>query len=517
VRFYSHVVLSPERRIVARLLASALALASAQVLVWMLPPRSALATATADLTGRVTDQTTGAGLAALITVVGGGRVGSSRWVGQTDSAGRFTLTLAPGTVTVTPSRSGYYAQERTVALSAGTRAVVNFALSPMHAAPTPTPTPRPVPTPTAGPSPAPSPAPTPVPAPTASGGAYRVPSSIAANCSVDVTGDLLAWIATVPNNATLVFPAGGCYRIDASLRIQDRWGLTFEGNGTTFRAVAEGDQARRHFWFWGGGNLVLRNLIVRGANPNAGTAEEAYRADREFQHAFALQGVQGALLDQVQAYDVYGDFVYIGPDYRGTFTWSRQVTVQKSRFERNGRQGIAIVAAEDVVIADNFIGGVRRATFNMEPTGTGWGARRVRIVRNTTGRGRLLWLSSSGRGYNVNEIYIAENTMTAATGTPVVFLVAPEGGMRGPITIENNTLIVGGSPAPAFRFTRVTGILIRNNRVTLPARREMTVVALTGSARTQVLDNAFCGGARVLAVDELSWDYYEANNVTVCP
>jgi hypothetical protein len=51
--------------------------------------------------------------------------------------------------------------------------------------------------------------------------------------------------------------------------------------------------------------------------PHAGTAEEAYRSDREAQHAF-------------EAYDVFGDFVYIG----GGKAPSKHVTVRNSHFDR---------------------------------------------------------------------------------------------------------------------------------------------------------------------------------------
>ncbi len=349
-------------------------------------------------------------------------------------------------------------------------------------------------------------------------GPIGVPPSIPDDCSVDVTARLLAWIASVPENSTLEFRQGACYRIDDSLRIEDRHGLIFEGNGATFKVVSEPDPRRRHILVYGGGDLIFRNLTVQGAHPNAGTAVEAYQTAREFQHAFSLQGVAGVLLDRVRAFDVYGDFVYIGPDTRPGRgqPWSQRVTVQDSTFERNGRQGITVVAGEDVLISGNHIGQVRRATFNMEPTAATWGARRVRIVNNVTGTGRLLWFSSGGQGSNVSDITIAGNVMQAATGTPVIFVVAPSGARRGPFLIERNTFIVGGSPAPGFRFGRVTGVTFRNNRATFPANREMIAVGLEDSRQVVVEGNALCGAAKIVAADDQS-TVTQTNNVTSCP
>jgi hypothetical protein len=159
---------------------------------------------------------------------------------------------------------------------------------------------------------------------------------------------------------------------------------------------------------------------------------------------------------------------------------------------------------------------VRRATFNMEPTTEEWGARRVRIINNVTGRGRLLWFSSGGGGSNVSDIVIANNTMREETGTPVIYMVAPRGARRGPLLIENNTFAVGGSPEPGFRFGRVSGITIRNNRATFPANRLMTAVGLEDAHQVTIQGNRFCGAARVIAGQDSS-GVSEASNLTSCP
>jgi uncharacterized membrane protein YgcG len=337
----------------------------------------------------------------------------------------------------------------------------------------------------------------------ASGSVHDVPATVAADCSVDVTQQLRSWIASVPDGSTLRFGADACYRIDDPLRVDDRWGLTFDGRGAVFRAFAEGDQGRRHFWFFGGGNLTIQDLTVVGSNPHAGLHDAAYRADRAFQHAFALQGVQGATLQRVQAYDVFGDFVYLGPDGAGhrrpVHGWSKDIRVVDSTFARNGRQGIATVAAEDVLIARNDIREVRRGMFNFEPTLPDWGARRVVIEDNVTGPNRLLWLASTGHGSNVSDIVVRRNVMVAPSGVPVIHVVAPPGERRGPFVIEDNDFQVVGSPEPGFRFTRVDDVRIVDNRGTFPANRAMTAIGLDDVQGYAVANNQFTGQATVLS------------------
>lgn len=326
-----------------------------------------------------------------------------------------------------------------------------------------------------------------------------IPASIDRACRADVTTKILSWVASVPDNTRLVFPAQACYRIDGSLKFVDRRGLTFEGNGTTFQAVAEGNQDRRHLWFVGGARLTVRDLTIRGANPNAGTGDAAYREERAFQHGLAFHGVTRALVERVQVYDVYGDFVYLGQDVRTKpFRPASWITIQDSHFERNGRQGIGIGFAEDVTIRRTYLGEVRRATFDLEPSGTAGRIRRINIVDNTTGPGRLLWLANAGESYNVGDIRIAGNVMTTRASGSILRVATPEGGIRGPFLIEGNTFRVGGSPWAAFHFRRVRGVTVRNNQVLFQPEKEMVAVAAYGSRSIVVTSNEFTGAKTAL-------------------
>ena len=74
----------------------------------------------------------------------------------------------------------------------------------------PEPAAAPVPTPAPTPKPTPAPAPTPTPTPP-SGSTYRVPSSIDATGSSNVSSAMQAFVNSVPDGSTISFPTGATY------------------------------------------------------------------------------------------------------------------------------------------------------------------------------------------------------------------------------------------------------------------------------------------------------------------
>jgi hypothetical protein len=321
---------------------------------------------------------------------------------------------------------------------------------------------------------------------------------------VDVTGALNAWIDSVPDHVTLSFQPNACYRLDGTIRITARNGLTLEGNGATFKAGTDGDDERRQFWFVGGTDLTVRNVVVRGANPHAGVSAEAWSPAHEWQHGFALNGVQRALLDGVQAYDVYGDFVYLGPTYSGQgnpSTPSRNITVRNSHFERNGRQGFGITGVEDVLISNNYMSDVRWDMFDLELNDNIDVASRVSIVGNTTGIGRLLWFGASGAEGSVDHIYIAGNTMVDESATPVVYVEGSRGS-RGPFLVENNHFLVHHT-SPPVQCESCSGAVVRNNVFDFSSPGQTVVYALD-SGPISVHDNDVRTAGKIVDGDAIS-------------
>jgi hypothetical protein len=276
---------------------------------------------------------------------------------------------------------------------------------------------------------------------------YHVPASIAYDCSADATADLLNWIASVPDNVKLVFRENSCYNIDRGLIIADRHGILFEGNGATFRLFSPGHSGRGNWTFVGGGNITLRNMTASGAHPDAGPHRDAWDKTKAWQHGYRFKGVQGGLLENVQAYDVYGDFVNLEGDVRlrSPGEPTRNVTVRNSRFERNGRMGVSITNAQNVVIENNFIGDVRWSAIDLELNHDLESGRDILILNNRFGRVFHAIFANHGAGSSesVASITFSHNVMEAdpLTCIPPISVGAPNRGMFWTgYSIEGNAL-----------------------------------------------------------------------------
>jgi excisionase family DNA binding protein len=362
--------------------------------------------------------------------------------------------------------------------------------------------------------------PSPSPPPPPNG--YSTPPKIPSNCSRDVTADLLQWIGTVPDNSTLLFPQGACYRIDGTMRINNRVGLTFQGNGTTFSGKFHSQGKAPHWGLYASRGITFRDMTVRGANPHAGLYDDAYQPALQWEAAWEIDGSVGVLLDTVQAYDVFGDFVTIEPMWidHGPVN-SRNVIVKNSRFERNGRSGIDITGAQDVTISNNYIGNIRHALFSMEPEWPTMPIDHIEFTGNRTGGVWLLWIANGGIcNAAVSNVHVADNLMEAGAGMPLFHVNPPSGcPRRGPFTIERNTLIARSSPYASIDFTQVRDSVVRDNNVVfLHDPRPRVLVDMALSTRVSVLDNRVSADprdtVRFVTADPGS-DYVESGNVRV--
>jgi hypothetical protein len=285
----------------------------------------------------------------------------------------------------------------------------------------------------------------------------QVPASIDSTGTNDVTAALLAFFAGVPDGSTIVFPANGRYRIEDALILNGRNNLTFEGNGSLFFATTPGYRTRYHWAFGGGSGITIRNVVVKGANPYAGTGDLAYNGAYEAQHGFTFNGVNGVLLDHVTVTDVYGDFVYLGK----SGPWTSNVVIRNSRFERNGRMGFGITAAQDVVIENNTMDQMRRAAFDFEPNAADWGARRITIRNNDIGDHRLMTIASTGTA-PFDDITFTGNRLTKMG----VIVTVPDGALvrRHNLTFTNN-VITGYSTktTPTLSVANTDGLTVTGN------------------------------------------------------
>ena len=318
--------------------------------------------------------------------------------------------------------------------------------------------------------------------------AYVVPSSIPADCSRDVAGDVTNWIASVPNASTLSFASGGCYRIDGTVLVRNRQGLTFEGNGATFRAVVEAGNGRHHWYVDQGSNVVLRNLVIEGADPTPGTFELA----QEHQHGVYLFRVQGARLENLTIRNVHGDFVYVG-HHNGTP--SRDVAVLGGSFSGAGRQGVAVVNGERITVDGTRLEKIGNSVLDLEPGP--YDLIRDITVRNTTvGDHRHLFLPSNV--VPASNVLIANNRILGEVGDrwpdgpgsawPTVDAAA--GGSNW--VVRNNDF--ARFESYALRFIGVSGVTVACNRIRWIYGTGAGVYA-SGGSTVRITDNRFVGGS----------------------
>jgi hypothetical protein len=187
------------------------------------------------------------------------------------------------------------------------------------------------------------------------------------------------------------------------------------------------------------------------------------------------------------------------------------VTVRDSHFERNGRQGIAITAGEDIRVERNIITQVRRSTFDIEPNSADWGARRVTISDNDIGPGRLTFLAGHGAAGTVDDVTVVGNRLHGKNMT--VSLVAPAERRRTNFKlIDNVSDAPFGSAGPAIAISGYDGVTIRDNVLPLAKERRMTAVGLTATCDVVIENNQF-----VDAVKDVQGDGYDCGPSSVGP
>jgi hypothetical protein len=317
----------------------------------------------------------------------------------------------------------------------------------------------------------------------------QVPRSIDTTGTTDVSAQMAAFLKAVPDGSLVVFPARARYRMNETLVLDHRRGLTLEGNGATLVAATPGDANRSNIRLVQSSGIVIRDLTVYGANPHGGTSLGAYVPAKEHQHAFELLGVDTVVLDHVAAFDTFGDFVYLG---KASGLWSSHVTIENSTFARNGRQGISLIAAQDVLISHNAISDVRRATFDFEPDAGDDGVGNVVIEDNTIGIGRLFFVAAAG-SQPVNDVEIVGNQLHHQSLQMAIR--SDHAHYRNDWKIIGNTsdAVLGNPLGSAIRVWHGDQVEIAHNVQHFQTGRQMMLVELHYSCHISVHDNVLYG------------------------
>jgi hypothetical protein len=350
-------------------------------------------------------------------------------------------------------------------------------------------------------------------------GSYTVPSSVPKGCVADASPALQSWIATVPNNSVIWFPANACYGLNESIQVNGRSGLTFNGQGATIEAITTGGMDRRELWFANDSNIAINNLKIIGAD-----SSNTYNGGLAFQGGIEFDGVQGATLKDVTIEHTYGDFITLDP-------WSmpggpnipcRNVIVENSTLNGAGRQGISFTDVDGVQILNNSISDVALDTFDLEADWASEQATNITIADNTATPGpgnHELFFSNVGNSTDTGYITVQGNVMTGFENGAVVLVQAPSGSTRGPFFFQNNTFWAGASAyVPAFDFIGCLNCSVTNNTVYFlgagnPNSIHETVMKLDNSSNASLVGNTLSGpGTLVTAANST---YQASANTTL--
>ena len=321
-------------------------------------------------------------------------------------------------------------------------------------------------------------APGPTPGHPAASGAISVPATIDATGATDVSAALNAFVRGLPDGSTIVFKAGGTYKLGEALHLTDRHNLVFNGNGSTLR-MAGCDVEDSAFLLDGipSTGITISKFTMIGDNSGGGTTS-AYIPLCESSMGVAIYGARDIDIANVTISSVHGECVYIdaGGNPRGTTPWSDGITFRDSTCQLNGRMGVAIIAASHVTVTRVIFEKLAISVFDIEPTRSDGGATYVSLTDNViNGYGAsptyTPWvLEGSAYGMTttiVHDVTLARNringmTRSANTGTTGGLRVKAQTQGWKNFSILNNVSTVTGS-GPTMYFEHVDGLTVSGN------------------------------------------------------
>jgi hypothetical protein len=285
------------------------------------------------------------------------------------------------------------------------------------------------------------------------------PSTIASDCSKDVTAALNSWAAAQPDGTVLQLASGGCYQVDGSFTLTNRNQITLDGNGATMQAMTGGSSVRPLVAVVGGAGDTVENVTLIGANP-----KPKYSSSHEWQPGIKLGGTTGATVTNVTIQDVYGDFVLVTSNGKLP---SSHITIENSHFDTAGRQGIAIVDADTVDVNNVSLGNTASDTFDLESNTASQATSNVTIENTTSfGTGKV-WFSAGGNGVGQGgNVTVNNNTMTTTQAGDVINIWSPSNTTKGPFMFSNDTLYAGASKSvAALQLTRTSNLTLANSTI----------------------------------------------------
>ena len=299
-----------------------------------------------------------------------------------------------------------------------------------------------------------------------------VPSSIDASGATDVSAALNAFIKSVPDGSTIVFKAGGTYRLSQGLWLTNRHNLVFEGNGATLRAAGSGSTlVSTPFRIdQGNGSISIRGFTIVGNNPNTTTV---YTPSGEEQHGVGIWGSSDIEVAHNTIGHTWGDGVYIsGNDI--TRVSSDSVWIHDNTFSYIGRSGIALTAGSNVTVEQNSLDKVGLHVFNIEPDHA-YQVNAFNTFRNntvgtyglTTSLVGFFFGAEGAAGSTTHDVTVTGNTVignphAGYDGRALGLNTTVQLARRANIVFTNNTSTTAAA-GPVLAFSYVDGVTVTGN------------------------------------------------------
>jgi hypothetical protein len=369
-------------------------------------------------------------------------------------------------------------------------------------------------------------------------GVSTVPASVphAVTCSPrmpDATLALQAWLTSVPNHV-LARLDGSCYRVDGTLTLGAKTGVTLDGNGAKFQTYAISSQGEEHLLVGGDVDTTVENLSIDGGKTVSG-----YNALYEFQHGILITGgCDRVVLYNVTIDHVWGDFVAITPHIHNSNKVKmvpQNIAIVNSHFGLDrpgmgsGRMGISIQEGEHIFVYGNVIRYSSRSAIDIEPVSSGATLVDIHVEHNTFGPHGLNLFANHNYGHAnpvIDGVYFRDNTLT---GTPLlVDSVADITNInaRDPATFRRHHYVfvnnvsdtgIGDSSCAdpgheVLRLWGIDGIVIDHNVAPVQANRCMMLATFARVANTTVTNNTVKNAAAT-ALYYQSYNNAESGNL----
>lgn len=349
---------------------------------------------------------------------------------------------------------------------------------------------------------------TPVPVPP--GPSVAPPTSIASNCTADVSAPLRAWFKSLGADQTVVMRPGACYLVDEGIKLKNPDGLIVYG-GQFQNAVVPRDENGQPasdkglpvFTVIGGSHVTFEAMQISGVNPGGYHPRLAFAGGIEF------EGTTNALVHGVTIDHTFGDGITLAPlrggaDHKsGTILApSSDITIDGVTVDGAGRQGLTFASISGAQVSDVILENIGLDTFDVEADQSNEGADNV-VIDGCRASGGAIFFANGGAGSAIEtrDITVAHCTMSVPQGGSAVLIVRHGGGkrgkLRGPFLFESDVFRCGASVYVGC--VQITGadVTVADSRLLFPQGTvHEAVYGLEGGASAAFVEDVVKGYGR---------------------